>query len=62
MAVSFPGIPAVSSDDKLADTVRALVETVELQTGQRGQGVLQSITKKEFDALIDRLRALGIGV
>lgn len=48
----YPGIPAVTSDQQLAATVRALVEAVELLTGQRTDKTLKAMTMEEVKALI----------
>jgi acyl-CoA reductase-like NAD-dependent aldehyde dehydrogenase len=57
--LNYPGIPAVTDDRSLAQTVRALLEVVELMTGQRGTNTeLVVVRKKEFDALVARVAAL----
>lgn len=48
----YPGIPAVTNDQQLAATVRALVEIVELLVGQRGDKSLKAMTADEVKALI----------
>ena len=56
----YPGVPPVVDDRVLAPAVRALVENVELLTGQRGDGKLAVPynIKSWMDEIERRLQAL----
>lgn len=59
----FPGIPALMTEKDLLRTVAALVEVVELLTGQRGtdtsrQAALRSYVDGNFTEIEKRLKAL----